>query len=82
MADMEDAVLPILRNIQADIADLRRESREMRQDIKSLAERFDAFDNYLTYLTGLTTRNQMDIRKLPEDMRTMKSRVDELEPQS
>jgi uncharacterized coiled-coil protein SlyX len=82
MANPEDAVLPILRNIQAELADLRREVGDMRSDIKVLTERFDAFDDYLTYLTGLNARNQVDIKKIKEEMRSLKDRVDELEPQS
>ena len=80
MAELEDAVLPILRNIQADVADLKRESKETRADIRQLSERLDSFEAYFTYEMGLTSRNQSDIKRLQIRMTAVEERIDELEP--
>ena len=58
MAETEDSVLPILRRIQTDLADLKRETRdgfsELRGSIRDLSERMDSFEGYFTYQMGLT----------------------------
>jgi len=84
VAETEDSVLPILRRIQTDLADLKRETRdgfsELRGSIRDLSERMDSFEGYFTYQMGLTSRNQMDIKKIQSDMRTLTARIDKLEP--
>jgi hypothetical protein len=86
MPNTEDAVMPILRNIQKDLADLKRETKdgltEVRSDIRELSERLDGFEGYFTYVMGLTSRNKFDIKQLQSEFRALKDGVDELEPQT
>ena len=60
MADPTDAVMPILRGIQENLANTRREVAETRRELgetrRELGERLDSIEGYLTYELGLTTR--------------------------
>jgi hypothetical protein len=51
MPEPTDAVLPILRRIQGDLAETRR---ELGRKIDSNAERLEAIEGYLAYELGLT----------------------------
>jgi SMC interacting uncharacterized protein involved in chromosome segregation len=86
MAEQDDVVVPILRNIQADLAETKREMRdgfaEMRTNFNDLAERMNAFEGYFTYTMGLTTQAKADIQKLQEEVRSLKKRGDDLERQT
>ena len=86
MAKPEDAVLPLLQNVQKELADLKRTFGEglarVEGKVDGLAERLEAFEGYFTYEMGLTARNQSDIKRLQGEMRALKERVDSLEPQT
>ena len=79
MAEPTDAVLPILRRIQADIADSRRELGETLAD---QGERLESIESYLTYELGLTTRAKADIKSFKAEMKAIKRRVAALERSS
>jgi hypothetical protein len=57
MSEVTDIVLPILKGIQSDIADLKRDAGALKGDVGGLAERMDAFEDYFTYTMGLTQQN-------------------------
>ena len=75
-------MLPILRNIQSDLADVKRTVEQVKIKVDSVEERMDSFEDYFTYPMGLTARNQMDVKKLQSDVRALRDRVEEFEPQS
>ena len=76
--------MPILRNIQKDLAELKRNfgGRSSAWIADELLERLDGFEGYFTYEMGLTSRNKFDIKQLQSEIRALKDRVDELEPQT
>jgi hypothetical protein len=82
MAKPEDAVMPILRNIQKDLADLKKSIGRVESKVDANATRMDAFEGYFTYTMGLTSRGQQDIKKLQGEVRAITEPLDALEPQS
>jgi predicted nucleic acid-binding Zn-ribbon protein len=81
MPSLEDAVLPILRNIQAGISLLEASVERLETKVAEFSERMDSFEHYLTYMMGMTERSRADVQRLGREMRTLKDRVDHLEPQ-
>jgi len=79
MPEPTDAVLPILRRIQGDIADTRR---ELGRKIDSHGEKLEAIEGYLTYELGMTTRAKADIRAIQAEMKVVKKRLAALERSS
>jgi len=83
MPETTDAVLPILRRIQADIADTRRElSRKIDSNTETLAghgERLESIEGYLIYELGLTTHARADIQAIQAEMKSLKRRLAALE---
>lgn len=61
MSEVTDLVLPILKGIQSDIAELKRDVGGLKVDVGGLTERMDAFEDYFTYTMGLTQQNKADI---------------------
>ena len=57
MAEPKDAIIPILRNIQSDVAETKRDLRdgfaEMQTRFSSLTERMEAFEGYLIASGGI-----------------------------
>jgi len=86
MPEPTDAVLPILRRIQGDLAQARRElGRKIDKNSETLAhhtERLDSIEGYLTYELGLSTRARADIQAIQAEMKTMKKRLTALERSS
>ena len=86
MPEPTDAVLPILRRIQENLADTRRElGRKIDGNTAILAnhsERLEAIEHYLTYELGLTTRAKADIRAIQAEMKVVKKRLTALERSS
>lgn len=72
MSEVTDLLMPVLRKIQSDLAELRGEISEVRGDVRGIAERMDAFEGYFTYTMGLTSRNTADIEAVREDMKEMR----------
>ena len=76
MPDPTDAVPPILRCIQTDVAQRRRETGKTLEDH---GERLVAIKGYLVYELGLTTRAKADIKVMKSDSKSMKKRLAALE---
>jgi hypothetical protein len=80
MADPTDVVLPILRRIQADVAETRRElGRKIDKNSETLArhtEQLETIEGYLTYELGLSAGARADIQA------TVKKRLAVLERSS
>ena len=86
MPEPTDAVLPILRRIQGDLAETRRELADTRREVgKTLAshgEKLESIEGYLTYELGLTSRTRADIQAIQAEMKEMKKRLSALERSS
>jgi predicted nuclease with TOPRIM domain len=82
MPNTEDAVMPILRNIQAELAEVKRSVQRVESKVDTAADRMESFEGYLAYEMGRTTRGELDIKKLQGDFRALRDRVDDLEPQT
>lgn len=82
MAKPQDAVVPILRNIQNEIAELKKTVQRIESKVDANGVRMDAFEGYFTYTMGLTSRSQQDIKKLQGEVRAIQEQLDTLEPQS
>src|SRR6266540_1983212 len=76
MAEPEDAVLPILKGIQKDLSDFRREADTRFADIASSlmanGDKLDTIESYVTYHMGVTLQHRHDIESLPADIKTSK----------
>ena len=79
MAEPTDVALPILRRIQADVAETRPElARKIDKNSGTLArhtEQLETIEGYLTYELGLSARARADIQALQAEIRTVKKRL-------
>ncbi len=82
MPNTEDAVMPILRNIQAELAEVKKFVQRVEGKVDNVADRMDSFEGYLTYEMGRTTRSELDIKRLHGEFRALRDRVDDLDPQN
>jgi hypothetical protein len=86
MSEPTDAVMPILRRIQADISVSRRDlGRKIDVNTGTLAshgDRLESIENYLTYELGLTARAKADINFFKTELKAIKRRVAALERSS
>jgi hypothetical protein len=71
-----DAVMQILRRIQEDLAETRR---ELGRKIDSHSEKLDSIEGYLVYQLGLSSRDRADIQALQAKTKAMEKRVTALE---
>jgi hypothetical protein len=82
MAEPEDAITPILRNIQSELAEAKRDLSDgfagMRTEFRTLTERMEAFEGYFTFTMGVTSQNKADIEQLRQDV-DIKQRLSRLE---
>ncbi|MEX0852535.1 MAG: hypothetical protein WD036_04525 [Bauldia sp.] len=72
MVEPTDAVMPILKRIQSDVADVKRSQGEH-------GEKLDAIEGYLTYSLGITQRHVADIESLKEQIAEVRRRIAALE---
>lgn len=79
MAEPTDAVLPILRNIQSDLADVKRTQIRQGQVLDGHTEKLDAIEGYLTFSLGIQQRHVADIETLKEQITEIRRRVSALE---
>jgi hypothetical protein len=75
MAKPADATMPVLKRIQADIADVRTKVDTAIAEVKGVSERMDAFEDYFTYTMGLTQQNKADIKRISAQIRDLKAKV-------
>jgi DNA gyrase/topoisomerase IV subunit A len=89
MADPTDGILPVLKNIQEIIADVRKEQQAAKERVIQITDVvLDTQDTVsemrkdnLAHL-GLTTRHRMDFENLQKDLADLKSRMSKLESRS
>ena len=77
MAEPTDAVSPILRRIQHEVAETRREVSATRRQRAEHGETLETIEGYLTY--ELTTRARADIQAIQVEMKDLKRRLSALE---
>ena len=83
MSEVTDLVMPVLQKIQGELAEVKRDLAEVK---RVQAERFEQIDNrfedmeiYLAYATGIETQNKQDLRKVKDEIRNVKKRLEALE---
>jgi DNA gyrase/topoisomerase IV subunit A len=89
MAEPTDGILPVLRNIQDSIADVRKEQQSAKERLIQITDVVldtqDAVSEMrkenLAHL-GLTTRPRMDFETLQRDLADLKTRMSILESRS
>lgn len=79
MAKPEDAVVPILRNIQKKLAEIETRFDRIESKIDHVVDRVDAIEGYLTFTMGETSQNKKDIKKLHAEMKAIAKRLEPLE---
>lgn len=79
MADVQDAVLPILRGLQAEVAGLKSEFVQLKTAIAQNSDVNEALARYITYTVGLHTETKVDLEDLKLNVTGLVERVDRLE---
>jgi DNA-directed RNA polymerase subunit F len=86
MSEVTDLVMPVLQKIQADLAEVKRVQAEHSERFERIDERFEQIDHrfedmeiYLAYATGIETQNKQDLRKVKDEIRNVKKRLETLE---
>ena len=72
MSEVTDLIIPVLKRIQTDIAELKTGQDRLAAKVDGLTGRFDALEGYLTFSMGLTSRNTADIDTIREDIKEMR----------
>jgi outer membrane murein-binding lipoprotein Lpp len=89
MSVPEDAVLPVLKRIQEDVAAIRKEQKAAKERqielTEAVLETRDTVsevrkDNMLHL--GLTTKHRLEFEELRDEMKTLQARVAALESRS
>lgn len=75
MSEVTDLILPILKGIQSDIAELKRDIGSLKTDFGELTHRMDSFEDYFTYTMGLTQQNKADIKRMRSEIAAIKARL-------
>jgi len=79
MANPEDAVLPILRNIQSDTSALRAKLDNVGEAVMETRDRVERLEGLITWHLGLTNEQKHDIEVLQAEMKDLQKRVSALE---
>jgi predicted nuclease with TOPRIM domain len=89
MADSTDAILPILKNIQERIGEVRKEQQAAKERHIMISEAVHEVQDVVSEMRGdnlahlgLTTKHRMEFEKLQSDMAELKSRIAVLEARS
>ena len=81
MSEVTDIVLPILKIMQSDLSELKRDVGGLKNDFGALTGRMDAFEDYFTYTMGLTQQNKADIKRMRSEIAAIKARLNGPEEQ-
>jgi chromosome segregation ATPase len=86
MSEVTDLVMPILQKIQADLAEVKRVQAEHSQRFERIDQHFEQIDNrfedmeiYLAYATGTETQNKQDLRRVKDEIKSVKKRLEAIE---
>ena len=64
MSEATDLIMPVLRNIQQEIAGLKTDVRDLKADSTAQQELMEGIKTYITYTIGLHSENKVDIETL------------------
>lgn len=64
MSEATDLIMPVLRNIQQELAGLKTNLGKVEEKVDGLAEEFAQIRPYITYTIGLHSENKVDIETL------------------
>jgi chromosome segregation ATPase len=86
MSEVTDLVMPVLQKIQGELAEVKRDLADVKRVQAEHSQRFEQIDNrfedmeiYLAYATGIETQNKQDLRKVKDEIRNVKKRLEALE---
>jgi hypothetical protein len=82
MPEPTDAVLPILRRIQGDLADTRQVLGRHTEMLERQGEKLESIEGYLTYELGMSTRARADIQAIQTEIKVIRKRLAALERSS
>jgi outer membrane murein-binding lipoprotein Lpp len=89
MAEPKDAVMPVLRKIQDELAAIRKDNKAMRSRVDGISDaigdlndKFDDLDVRMTYHLGLTSQHKHDFKTINAKIKSLASRVSTLESKS
>lgn len=82
MPEPNDAIMPILQRIQADLAEVKRDTAAHRVETAKNGETLEAIQHYFVYQLGLTSKNGADIDLIQEQIKAMEARISALEARS
>ena len=72
VADMKDAVMPVLKKIQDDLANgfkrVEAKMNDMAETLIAHGDRLEAIDANTTFHRGVTLQHQFDIKTLRDDV--------------
>jgi uncharacterized coiled-coil protein SlyX len=79
MADPNDAIVPILRNIQTNITRLEAKVDNQGETILDVSEKLDAMQSLMHFHLGLTTEHKHLIETTDARIKALEKRVEQLE---
>jgi septal ring factor EnvC (AmiA/AmiB activator) len=82
MAEPRDAMMLILRNIQADISAMRVRLDDVGQRLNSMDGRLTSLEGLMTYALGLISRQQHSGDEIQRHIKDLQARVASLETRS
>ena len=86
MAELQDAVMPVLIKIQKELSDFRRSSDAkmigLSEKLLEQGEKLDDIESKLVYHLGITASHVHDIQSVQSRLKTLEKRIGELDKQS
>jgi hypothetical protein len=79
MAEPDDVIVPILRNIQTNITRLEGKIDDNGEKLLDVSERVEAMQGLMHYHLGMTTEQQHPIASIQKQIKELEKRVAVLE---
>ncbi|WP_237154100.1 hypothetical protein [Oryzibacter oryziterrae] len=81
MSEVTDVIMPVLRNIQMEVAGLKREISGLTDKVGAHGQTLESIQHYITSAIGLHSENKVDIETLSEWKKDVERRLALLEQQ-
>jgi hypothetical protein len=78
MSKIKELVIPVLKDIKADMAKLDDKIDDVAKHILEQGERLQKIENYMTYHMGITHQHRHDIDEHKISLDTLKSKLSEI----
>ena len=75
MSEVVDTLAPILREIQADVAVLKRDSDGLNREVAIVQEKLDGLQTTMTYHMGFTLQHQIDIAEMKTRLKALEAKL-------